>query len=154
MILNLLRHAKAEKGTPEISDVERKLTAKGRTDAFKRAGKLRKKLRGATLIVTSPAPRAKETAEIFAAVLKKDDLLVADEAFLPTARPEDILRHLRNFTKHEEIVVVGHEPWLTGLASLLFSGTVQANINLKKPGLIRLDVDMLAPGGAALLSLS
>jgi phosphohistidine phosphatase len=154
MIVNLLRHAKAEKGAPETSDTDRKLTAKGRTDAFKRAGKLRKKLRGVTAIVTSPAPRALETAEIFSAVLKKSDLLIADEALLPPARAEDILRHLRNFTKHAEILVVGHEPWLTGLASLLFSGTVQANIRLKKPGLIRLDVEMMAPGGAALLSLS
>ena len=154
MILYLLRHAKAVKDAPDLKDDERKLTPRGKADAFKRAGKFRKKMAAVEVILTSPYPRAFETAEIFAAVLKKMDLIKSDSMFVPASRTEDILRHLRNFTRHNEVLVVGHGPWITELGSLLFSGSTQSHINMKKAGLMILEVDVLAAGGAKLLYLS
>lgn len=153
MILYLLRHAKAQKDAPEGGDAERKLTAQGKADAFKRALKLKKKLASVELIVTSPYPRAAETADIFAAVLKKDDVVNRDDILAATARPEDVLRHLRNFSRHAEVLLVGHEPWMSGLISLMTSGTTQCQIHLKKLGLAILEVEVLGPNGAVLCAL-
>lgn len=153
MILYLLRHARAEKIASDGKDDARKLSAKGKTEAFKRANKCRKKLSGVGLILTSPAARAFETAAIFAAVIKKPEVIVSDEAFSPLARAEDVLRRLREVARGDEVLVVGHGPWLNDLASLLFSGTNQAQIRLKKTGMICLEVDMLAPRGAVITSL-
>lgn len=154
MILYLLRHAKAVKSGPDLKDNERKLTPRGKADAFKRANKFRKKMASVELILSSPYPRALETAEIFAAVLKKIDLIKTDDMLVPAGRPEDILRHLRNFTKHNEVMLVGHGPWITELGSLLFSGSTQGHINMKKAGLMILEVDVLAASGAKLLHLT
>jgi phosphohistidine phosphatase len=153
MILYLLRHAKAQKNEPEGDDAERKLTAQGKALAFKRATKLKKKLSNVGLVVTSPYPRAAETADIFSAVLKKDDVVSRDEMLVATARPEDVLRHLRNYSRNAELLLVGHEPWLSGLVSLMISGTLQCQIRFKKLGLAVLDVEILAPRGASLQSL-
>jgi phosphohistidine phosphatase len=153
MILYLLRHARAEKLAVDGKDDVRKLTAKGRMEAFKRANKFRKKLVGVELILTSPAARAHETAAIFASVIKKPEALVSDDALLPLVRAEEVLKRLREYTRCEEILVVGHGPWLNDLASLLFTGTTQAQICLKKTGMIRLEVEMLAPRGAVITSL-
>lgn len=153
MILYLLRHAKAQKDAPDGIDAGRKLTAQGKASAFKKATKLKRKLSGVELIITSHYPRAAETADVFAAVLKKDSVVNRDEMLAATMRPEDILRHLRNYSRNAEVLLIGHEPWISGLVSLMISGTLQCQIRLKKLGLAVLEVEVLAPRGAVLHSL-
>jgi phosphohistidine phosphatase len=62
----LMRHSKAEQGNFEISDFDRKLTEKGKSDADIAAKILIKKIKKIDLIVTSSAKRTLKTAKIIA----------------------------------------------------------------------------------------
>jgi len=63
--LIFIRHAKAENQTPEITDFERSLTAKGKRDSRLMARILKSKEKNPGTVITSPAFRAIETAIIF-----------------------------------------------------------------------------------------
>ena len=64
--LILVRHGKAEDGSPDISDFERSLTSKGKLLSRLVAHKLKAREKSPGILVTSPAFRALETALIFA----------------------------------------------------------------------------------------
>lgn len=153
MKLYLLRHSEAENTSADGGDASRRLTPQGKAAAFRKAEAWKPRLGGVELILTSPYPRAVETAEILAVVLDKLGLIRPDAMFASTSSAEDILRHLRNFTTHGEVLVVGHEPWITGLTSLLVAGFSDSRIRLRAPGLITLDADLLSPRGAELVSV-
>jgi phosphohistidine phosphatase len=153
MILYLLRHSKAEDSSDGMLDKDRKLTQKGRVAAFTRASKWKKKLSKVDIILSSPYPRALETATIFSNVLKKEKHLSIVDALSALARSEDILNLLTDYAHKEEVLLVGHLPWLTELASLLIAGNTKSQIKLKKPGLITLKVETLSPLGGELLEL-
>lgn len=152
MILYLLRHAKAEEKGKK-PDKDRVLTAKGKIDALKKAQKFKNKLTDVSLILTSPYPRAKETAEIFANVLKKKQLLKNDEALIAGNSGLEILNHLREIKLTEHFMLAGHETWLSELTSLLIAGNDSCQIKIKKPGLVILKVEQLGPRGGMLIEL-
>ena len=81
--LTIIRHGKAQPRDPaNIPDVERKLEERGRKDAL-RVGKFYAGM-APDLIVSSPAVRAMETAELFAEgagnsnSIQEDDLIYHD----------------------------------------------------------------------------
>lgn len=153
MMLYLIRHAKAEEKGAKKPDEERKLTPKGKSTALNKAKKLRKKLKEVSLILTSPYPRALETAEIFAGVLSNKGLIKQDKALTAKATAADILEHLQSQKINGPILLIGHEPWMTQLASLLIAKTASCRIRLKKTGLIAIDVTRWEPGGGELWEL-
>ena len=67
-----VRHGRAEEPSSMVSDFERSLTAKGKHTSEQMAAKLNERETGKTIIVTSPAFRAYETALVFARVLGYD----------------------------------------------------------------------------------
>lgn len=153
MNLYLLRHAKARSKSHSGQDRDRALTPQGKASAFKKAMKWKKTLTDVEVIVTSPARRCLETAEIFASVLNKMESILEDETLDVTARAEDVLKSLRKYSHHRDLLIIGHEPWMSALASLLFTGTSLGQIRLKKTGLIVLNVGVLAPRGGILFGL-
>ncbi|MGQ0442488.1 MAG: SixA phosphatase family protein [Methylophilaceae bacterium] len=93
-------------------DINRALSAKGKAQAKKMAGWLRQRLPKNTLILTSPAARAEQTA----LALKLDYQMV--RALEPEATLEDILLVLGGLSAGN-VLLVGHQPWLGLLVSYL-----------------------------------
>jgi len=136
MHLYLIRHAHALDGN---EDTSRPLSAKGRKQARALGRQLRKaKAFEAEEIWHSPLRRAKETAALLAKHLKTKARPVAASGLRPDDPGDSILKKL-NGLRHP-VAVVGHEPHLSALASLLVAGeAAPPRFVLKKCAALRLD---------------
>jgi phosphohistidine phosphatase len=116
-LLLVLRHGKA--GDSELGDRERELTARGRRDALSIARTLADPALLPERIISSSAPRARETAELVARELDRAHALDAlDELYL--AEPEPYLAAVARLAgAAERVLVVGHNPGLEQLVELL-----------------------------------
>ncbi|HEX9171931.1 MAG TPA: histidine phosphatase family protein [Telluria sp.] len=116
MELILWRHADAENSEP---DLERVLTARGRHQAQQVADWLNVRLPPNTRILCSPAVRAQQTLE----PLQRDfDVL---DSLGTGAEPAAVLQAAGWPARHGTVLVVGHQPTLGRLASLLLCGRAQ-----------------------------
>ncbi|MEJ2175143.1 MAG: phosphohistidine phosphatase SixA [bacterium] len=125
MDLILWRHAEAEEGGP---DQERKLTAKGRKQAKRVAAWLLQRLPSKVAVLSSPARRARQTAD----ALELRPKLV--EGLAPGAGVSDVLEAIDWPRRKGSVLVVGHQPTLGCLASYLVSGS-PVEWSIKKGGL-------------------
>lgn len=117
--LLLLRHAKTEPGGAGIDDHERVLMPRGRDDAPKLGRYIRKCGYDPDFILSSTSRRTVETVELVADELSgvaRVDYLEA----LYLAEPEVVLSVIRLAPdKMTSVMVVGHNPGLEQLATLL-----------------------------------
>jgi phosphohistidine phosphatase len=115
MELILWRHADAENSEP---DLERALTRHGRHQAQQVADWLNVRLPSHCRILCSPAVRAQQTLE----PLQRDfDVL---PALAPGAGPAAVLQAAGWPARHGAVLVVGHQPTLGRVASLLLCGSM------------------------------
>ena len=104
------------------------------------------------LVVSSPYTRARQTAEIVAKKLKASKELEFSDALTPHAGPREIVDFLnRRKPSPDSVLLVGHEPQLSSLISLLISGDADVDVVLKKGGLARLSLQSLKQGRCAAL---
>jgi phosphohistidine phosphatase len=104
------------------------------------------------LIVSSPYVRARETAEIVATSLKIGDAQEMSDALTPGGSTRELigwLNHRKPAAK--DVLLVGHEPYLSGLVSLLVAGDAGLHVVLKKGGLCKLTTESLRHGRCAAL---
>ena len=113
MDLILWRHADAEDGAV---DLERRLTKKGCKQARRVAEWLRERLPGDYELISSPAARAKETAEALAKNMRIDNSLA------PGASPAAYIGASGWPRGERTIVAVGHQPDLGALLAQLVAG--------------------------------
>ena len=134
MELYFLRHGEADWPEWKKSDDERPLTKRGKREMRDVAKFLDRLKVRPDLIVTSPLPRAAQTAEIAAdylkAKLRKDELLAP--GFGPSKLRTVLKRH-----RAKVLMLVGHEPDFTQVISELTG----ASLKLSKGGVALLDVD-------------
>ncbi len=152
MILYILRHGIAEDEAPKGDDRARRLTSRGRAKMRAVAQGMHALGLRSDVILTSPLVRAVETAAIVAEVYGGKPAPQELPALAAGIPPAETARALRPFVRHDHVMIVGHEPGLSGLASLLLTGSPTAvSIELKKGGLIALDTGQLlrASGSAA-----
>lgn len=119
MDLILWRHAQAEEPSPGQDDLARPLTSKGQTQAKVMAKWLKQHLPPETKILVSPAQRTRQTA---------DALRLPYEicpAIAPDASPQDLLKACGGLHTRQTVLLVGHQPTLGLLASLLLAGREQ-----------------------------
>ncbi len=149
MDLYVLRHGVAEDrdSLKYPDDGERPLTARGvRRLAREARGMNSIKLRP-DLTLTSPLVRAVQTAETILEGLDASCPLQASGALVPWADPEDILVELEtNHATLTSVMIVGHEPHLSSLISLVASGSLNTAIRLRKGALCRLKIPTLSTG--------
>ena len=124
MELILWRHAEAEEGTP---DSTRKLTAKGNKQAQLMAEWLKPRLPEHTRIIVSPTKRTQQTA----IALDNEFETIADIG--PGASAESVLTVAGWPQAKDAVLVVGHQPTLGDVASLLMSGVPRAGACEKAP---------------------
>ncbi len=167
MHLYILRHGIAvEPGTAAYAhDSDRPLTPEGKRKLRKIARALKTMDISFDWILSSPFLRARQTAEIIADVLDSRRRLELTDSLIPSGDPAQLIKHLNQSTppsdqggrRHaearppEDVLLVGHEPYLSQLVSLLISGGTQAAILLKKGGLCKLSAESLAPARCAQL---
>lgn len=140
MKLYLLRHGKADWPDWDKPDDERPLTKEGKREMRRIVRFFRKANVAPDAILSSPLPRAWQTAKI------------AAEALQLEVREEPALRKGFNATKAEalikgaggsDLMLVGHEPDFSAVIRALTGGTVK----LGKGGVARIDLEHGAPTG-------
>jgi len=122
--LILWRHAEAESGEP---DMERRLTAKGIKQASRMATWLERHLPDSCRILVSPARRTQQTAS----ALGRKFRTVADLA--PGTSVAAVLAAANWPDAREPVLIVGHQPTLGEVASLLLAGA-EAGWSIRKGG--------------------
>lgn len=122
MDLILWRHAEAVDGFP---DEERTLTEKGERDAKRMAKWLNDWLPEDTLILVSPARRTQQTA----GTLKRDFTTVV--AIGTGGEATDVLKAAHWPRAAHTTLIVGHQPTLGRVASLLLTG-IEDDLSVKK----------------------
>jgi len=152
MDIHILRHAVAvERGTEGYDrDSERPLTPDGKKKMEEIAGGMHALGLAFDLILSSPYLRARQTAEIVAGVfggtVEFSDHLSAD------GNAQELVRELRQRARDaNSVLLVGHEPYLSGLISVLLSGNPRVGLTMKKGGLCKLSVQDLRYGPCASL---
>lgn len=150
MELYLLRHAISEKRRPR-GDRDRALTDDGIRKMRRIARGLRTLDVRADRILSSSLRRARQTAEIVAEEL--GSVVPETTPFLdPGADGERLCGFLaRRAEEAERIILVGHEPALGVLASVLLSGDRRMRIVMKKGGICKLRINRLRWGRCATL---
>ena len=154
MTLYILRHGPAENEPPPGGDDgARRLTARGREKVREAASGIRTLQLKFDAILTSPLPRAAETAELVAAAYSGSPVPEVFPALSTGMSPADTVAALKPYERHDHLMIVGHEPGLSGLASLLLTGSANSvSFDLKKAGMIALELhDGIERGGAHLL---
>lgn len=150
MNVYLMRHGVAEaKDKTGVPDDQRELTKKGAKKTRKAAKGLRALKIPFDRIVTSPLPRARETADIVADVLKLEEEVAEAPELAPDASMESLVARLVEYRDCRELLLVGHQPFLGKAASLLLSRNEGAQIDLKKSGVCCIELnelDLKKPG--------
>jgi phosphohistidine phosphatase len=143
MQLFVIRHAAAEDAAPGRDDAARELTEAGKT-------KFRRAVRGLRAfeirfkrILTSPWPRAAQTAKLLATIAA--DAPIATDLLTQAPRAE-LLALIAE--RNESTAVVGHEPWLGELVAWLAFGDTRHGdaLVIKKGGVLWLEGSAV-PGG-------
>lgn len=151
MKLYILRHGEAaEHSDPRFKENERPLTSKGIQRTKQLAHALREMDVSFDKILSSPLIRAKQTAEIVArGITKPVDLT---EALTPSGNMKSLIEQIAMIRPVPgNVLLVGHEPYLSGFISFLCLGNADLPVKLKKGALCRLEVEHLICGKCATL---
>ncbi len=140
MNLYIIRHSIAvDEGTPKYEqDRERPLTDKGKKKMRQIAKGLRTLGADFDLILSSPYIRAKETAEILADIFKVKADVAFSNNLTPMGDPGLLITEINEKYSINSIALVGHEPQLAALVSLLVAENANVAMTLKKGGVCRL----------------
>jgi phosphohistidine phosphatase len=148
--LVLVRHAIAEeRGAAWPDDDERPLTRDGLRKWKKAARGLATVLPQIDLLLTSPLVRTVQTAEALAKVVSPSPKLQLFEPLRPGTRPTAIIAALRAKSPKGTVVLVGHEPTLSELASALLR--LQGPLEFRKGGAMAVTTQGLGTRGPARL---
>ncbi|MBR8830602.1 MAG: 2,3-bisphosphoglycerate-dependent phosphoglycerate mutase [Chroococcopsis gigantea SAG 12.99] len=142
MELYLIRHGLAGERGQYTNDDERPLTDEGEKKTAAVARQLKDKGIRFDLVLTSGLMRAKQTA----AILEKAKLTPRVEesaALRPGGEIEEWINWLgcwSDYNDRSRLALVGHEPDLSQWAELLVWGEIKEKLNLKKAGIIGLNL--------------
>lgn len=142
MNLFLLRHGLAVDRDPHSfpDDSRRPLTLKGEDRVRLVCDAMQALELSFDWILASPYLRTRQTAEIVASSLGLRRALEFREELTPTGDLKALLRFInRRSPQPENLLLVGHEPYLSALLSVLISGQADAAIDLKKNGLVKIE---------------
>lgn len=108
----LVRHSKAEERSLQQTDFQRNLIERGIADAQKKAFELLKLEPKIDLIISSDAPRALQTAQIFANAYKiEPDKIELEHYIYNDYEPSDILHTVNQIDNNSQTVAIfGHNP--------------------------------------------
>jgi phosphohistidine phosphatase len=150
MEIYLFRHGIADDGKPGRPDAERALTDEGRKKVAGVAKAARRAGVEPSLIVSSSLVRAVQTAEVAAEEFGYKGDIVQTANLAPHGAPEKVWDELREHRAEQAILLAGHEPLLSHLASYLLASPA-LSIDMKKAAMVRIDIDTFGPAPRGVL---
>ena len=141
MNLYLMRHGIAADPDGNTPDSQRPLTEKGRKKLEKIAGNFEKLDLTFDLILTSPYLRARQTADVVAAALDLQPWLVKESQNIsPVGDVEKLVDEINALESMNDLLIVGHEPFLSQMIGMLLAGDANLNIEVRKASLCKLSI--------------
>ncbi len=135
------------------NDSKRQLTPKGKRQLRQAVAAMKTLGLRFDLILSSPYLRAKQTAEIVAESLKLKRRLKFSDELAPDGSPKNLVGQLNALKPEpENVLLVGHEPYLSRLISLLTTGDMELAMDFKKGGLCKLEMEKLSYDRCATLA--
>ena len=147
MNLFILRHGLAsdpgEDGLPKnLPDADRPLSLKGQEKLWHTTEAMRAMELEFNAVMTSPLLRARQTAHAVVELLSLRRKLIFTDHLAPNGSPKLLIEQINGLDpRTKNILLVGHEPYLSRFISLLISSNSTAQIDLKKGGLARLNIE-------------
>lgn len=118
--ITLVRHGHAETHDASIGDFDRVLTGRGHAEAVDAGKRIDEQGSAPDLIVSSPAPRARQTANAIARELGLAEACIRCDESLYLALPGTLLAAVaRTAPDIDHLVLVGHNPGISEFARLL-----------------------------------
>jgi phosphohistidine phosphatase len=154
MNIYILRHGIAvDPGMPDfLHDADRPLTPKGERKLQDIAKAMLALELSFDVILSSPYVRARQTAELIAEAFGARKKVEFTESLTPGGSPKKLVDLIRRLEPApENVLLSGHEPYLSAFISLLISGDPGLQIVMKKGGLCKLTVESLKAGRCAVL---
>ncbi|ALI98538.1 SixA phosphatase family protein [Rufibacter tibetensis] len=138
--LYLLRHAKSSWEYEELSDHDRPLTKRGRSDAPLIGQELVEREVKLDMIISSSAVRAISTATLIAKELKFDPERIGVQEELYLIATDDLKVFIQSLPdEYDRVMLVGHNPALTELANQL--STEKSIANIPTAGIVAISFD-------------
>lgn len=143
MNLFLLRHASAGTRRPNpLIDVKRPLDKDGKKYCVQLAWVLNSLDVQFDLVVSSPLKRCVQTASLVGTETGYESKILLSNALAPDATVTDFQKLLRDCSKSENLLLVGHNPNITVfLGHLIANGGTPPRIRLRKGTLARLSLN-------------
>jgi phosphohistidine phosphatase len=154
MNLYILRHGLAAErgGAGHGKDSDRPLTPKGERKLWKTAEAMEALKLSFDLILSSPYTRARQTAQIIAEAFNARGELEFSDALAPNGSAKKVIELIAALKPApENVLLVGHEPYLSEFISLLATGETSSSVVLKKGGLCKVSAEALKPGRCAVI---
>ena len=153
MRLILMRHAHAGEADPRRwpDDRQRPLSDKGRRKHAVVADALRRMGVRFDRLLSSPLVRARQTADITAAVYGGTPAIEETPALGDRAALPDLLAALAGLPADAAVLCVGHEPFLSEAEAALISRGGPVRIEMRKSGVAGLDFKGRPVAGAGTL---
>jgi phosphohistidine phosphatase len=125
--LIIIRHAKSSWDSAALSDFERPLNERGKKDAFDMAKRLLKKPVSIDAFISSPAKRAKKTAEIFAKEFGADNVIFIDGLYHVSATfLSEVISNIDD--QFHTVAVFSHNPGITEFVNTLTDSIKTNNV--------------------------
>jgi phosphohistidine phosphatase len=138
--ITLLRHAKSSWKDASVADRDRPLTRRGNKSAPDMGKRLADLGVRPSLLLTSPAKRARETARLIARELNYPLEFIQSESELYLAMPETILQVVaRQDSGFNDVMLCGHNPGITDLANQLGDRNID---NVPTCGIVGIELDV------------
>jgi len=147
-----MRHGDAQWKDPEVADFARPLNRRGTAEAEAMARRLAELALIPDLIMTSPARRTQQTAEIVARELALGPRNVRYEEPLYLAGAREILKHAQAIgPRVPHLMIIGHNPGVSELAHLLAPGSELGGLATAAICTLTFDTDQWSAVAAALV---
>lgn len=150
--LILVRHAHAERDAASSRDVDRPLSTLGFAQAEAAAAWLMERQVRPATVLCSPALRARQT--LSALRTRMSDLAIVEEPGIYEATPGELIALIDKHRPASPLVVVGHNPGLETLMTLLADGRSTDGRGMPTASIVRLRLragSALEPGAAELI---
>src|SRR5262249_17936239 len=150
--LTLMRHANAQWKDPQLSDFDRPLNRRGSSEAEAMGRRLIELSLAPTMVLTSSARRAQQTADIVMRTLGLPARNLRTEESLYLAPAEEILRIIHSTgPRIPHLMIVGHNPGITEVSNLLAPSSHIGDLNTAAVCSLTFDVRIWADIAAARL---
>lgn len=141
MIIYFVRHASAgQKKLSPKKDEKRPLDADGVHQCTQMGRILSAMEAGVDAIISSPLKRATQTASLIANEVGYEGKLYLENALRPDAKYDQFRDMLRKYSKHEAVMVVGHNPNFSDfLGQIIAESGSRAHVDMKKAAVAKIE---------------